>query len=125
MKIVKLVHNPKAGDEEHDKEELIELIASAGFECRYSSTKKAGWKSVEDDIDIIAIAGGDGTVRKVAKLVLGRKNLDHTIQLGVLPLGTANNIGKTLYNDFSAEKLIQCWKQGKIKKVDIGRISNL
>ncbi|HEV7332619.1 MAG TPA: diacylglycerol kinase family protein [Flavisolibacter sp.] len=125
MKIVKLVHNPKAGDEEHDKEELIELIESAGFECRYSSTKKEGWKNLEDDIDIIAIAGGDGTVRKVAKLVLGREVMDHSIQLGVLPLGTANNIGKTLYKDFSAKKLIACWQKEKIKKVDIGRISNL
>lgn len=125
MKIVKLVHNPTAGDEEHDKEELIELIENAGFECRYSSTKKDGWKTIEDDVDIIAIAGGDGTVRKVVKMVLDRKVLDHPVQLGVLPLGTANNISKTLFPERSAKKLVKCWRKGKIKRLDIGRICNL
>jgi diacylglycerol kinase family enzyme len=126
MKVVKLVHNPTAGDEEHDKKELVDLIESAGFECRYSSTKKDGWKELDDDIDIIAIAGGDGTVRKVVKLVLGRKLLDRDLWLGVLPLGTANNIGKTLYGQvFSTQKIVKAWEKEKIKKLDIGRIGHV
>ncbi|MBB1283305.1 diacylglycerol kinase [Flavisolibacter sp. BT320] len=125
MKVVKLVHNPGAGDEEHGKSELIELIENAGFECRYSSTKKDGWKELDDDVDIIAIAGGDGTVRKVVKLALSRKILDRDLRLGVLPLGTANNIGKTLYPDFNTKKIVNAWEKEKVKKLDIGRINNL
>ncbi|HEY1021967.1 MAG TPA: diacylglycerol kinase family protein [Flavisolibacter sp.] len=125
MKVVKLVHNPGAGDEEHGKRELVDLIEKAGFECRYSSTKKDGWKELDDDVDIIAIAGGDGTVRKVVKLVLGRKLLDRDLRLGVLPLGTANNIGKTLYPEINTKKIIKSWEKEKVKKLDIGRIRNL
>ena len=48
MKVVKLVHNPTAGDEEHNKEHLEAQIKNAGFGCRYSSTKEEGWKEIGD-----------------------------------------------------------------------------
>ena len=125
MKVVKLVHNPTAGDEEHDKENLIKLIEKAGFECRYSSTKKDGWKELDDDVDIIAVAGGDGTIRKAVKLVLERKVLEKSVAIGLLPLGTANNIAKTMQQETNPKKIIKAWEGGKTKRVDIGRIANL
>ena len=65
MKLSTLIHNPGAGAEKYSKEQLVSRIESLGFECRYSSTKKKGWKEVESDTDFVIIAGGDGTVRKV------------------------------------------------------------
>lgn len=125
MKVVKLVHNPTAGDEEHDKEKLVKLIEKAGFECRYSSTKKDGWKALDDDVDIVAAAGGDGTVRKAASLVLERKILKNSVAIGLLPLGTANNIAKTLQKEMDPKKIVKAWENGNLRKVDIGWISNL
>ena len=80
MQTVKLIHNPTAGDEEHNKEHLVAQIEKAGFECRYSSTKKSGWKEIEEDIDILAVAGGDGTVRKVVKNILLVENNTEQIE---------------------------------------------
>lgn len=125
MKVVKLVHNPTAGNEGHDKEELIKLIEKAGFECRYSSTKKDGWKELDEDVDIIAVAGGDGTVRKGVKLVLERKMMEKSVAIGLLPLGTANNISKTLQKETNTKKIVKAWDKGLTKKIDIGRIENL
>jgi diacylglycerol kinase family enzyme len=125
MKKIKLVHNPTAGDEEHGKDTLIKQIEAAGFECRYSSTKKDGWKEIEDDIDIIAVAGGDGTVRKVAKILLQRKLLDKHLPISLLPLGTANNIAQTFEIDKDTEKAISAWDSSRIKKVDIGLVQNV
>src|ERR1051325_2128103 len=117
MQVVKLIYNPKAGKEEHDKDKLVKQIEKAGFECRYASTKRDNWKEIEEDVDIVAAAGGDGTVRKVIRQVLKRKMLDKPLPVGLLAFGTANNIGKTLQIDRAAEKTIESWKEQHIKKV--------
>ncbi len=125
MQIVKLVHNPTAGDEEHGKEELIKHIKQAGFECRYSSTKKDDWKEIEDDIELVVVAGGDGTVRKVVKTILKQKTENKTLPITLLALGTANNIAKTFEVDADTKKTINSWKQSTLKKVDVGKVKNV
>ncbi len=124
MKKIKLVHNPGAGDEVHGKETLIKQIEAAGFECRYSSTKADGWKVVEDDIDMIAVAGGDGTVRKVVKQLLQQNSKGKSFPIAVLPLGTANNIAKTFEIDTDTNNVIASWPSSQIKKVDVGEVQN-
>lgn len=125
MKLAKLLHNPGAGDEEHDRKDLIALIESSGFRCRYSSTKKEDWKDFEQDVDFLVVAGGDGTVRKITKELLERKLLDKTWPIGLLPLGTANNIAKTLELEAETEDLIEGWHRWQIKKYDVGRITHM
>ena len=125
IKTIKLVHNPTAGDEGHGSEILVKQLEDAGFECRYSSTKEDGWKEFEEDVDMVAVAGGDGTVRKVLKKLLKRKDTDKQLPVGVLALGTANNIAKTFDLDSETEKVIHSWKNEKIKKVDIGLVKNI
>lgn len=124
-KTVKLVHNPGAGDEAHGKETLVKQIEDAGFECRYSSTKKDNWKELEDDLDIIAVAGGDGTVRKVLKQLQKKKSTEKQPVIGVLALGTANNIAKTFNLNKDTAEIIQSWPQEQTKKVDIGIVKNI
>src|SRR4051812_22905370 len=125
MKTAKLLHNPGAGDEEHAKEELIAQIKAAGFNCEYASVKGWNWDYFKNDIDFLIIAGGDGTVRKVAKELLDRKVLDKTFPIAILPLGTANNISKTLHIEGETENIIQSWHRGNIKKYDVGKLTNI
>jgi diacylglycerol kinase (ATP) len=121
MKVAKLLHNPKAGGGEYTHKKLARLINRAGFDCSYSSTKKEGWEKIKPaDSDMIVIAGGDGTVRKVARVVL-EKNMT----LALLPLGTANNIAKTLGISGTPEEVIETWESGVIKPFDVGRIYGL
>lgn len=124
MKFAKLLHNPLAGEGNFDKDELISMIQSAGFGCSYSSTKKDGWEKIESkEIDFIILAGGDGTVRKVAESLLNKTLLDRKYPIGLLPMGTANNIAKTLgipRND--PHQVIGSWNENRIKKYDVGRI---
>lgn len=125
MKYVKLLHNPTAGEEDHTKKELIPLIEKAGWECRYSSTKEKGWEKIEPDTDFVVVAGGDGTIRKAALTLLDRKFSDKRLPIAILPLGTANNIAKTLGITGPVEQIIESWKTGVVKKYDIGRIDGL
>lgn len=126
MQSVHLVHNPTAGDETHNKEALVSAIEDAGFTCHYTSTKELGWKAFDKEADLIAVAGGDGTVRKVVKQVLkNAKNGAANVPLAVLALGTANNIAKTFNLTADTAKEVQQWKEGRMKKVDIGKVENI
>jgi len=124
MKIVNLLHNPTAGSEDHDREELTSLMEKNGFECQYSSMKKT-WREIDERVDFIVAAGGDGTIRKITKQLLDRKLSEKTWPIALLPLGTANNIAQTLNIRGSAEEIIQSWHSSDIKAFDVGRIRGL
>jgi diacylglycerol kinase family enzyme len=125
MKYIKLLHNPTAGDEDHTKQELIPLIEAAGWECRYSSTKEKGWDKIEPDTAFVVVAGGDGTIRKAALTLLERKFSDKKLPIAILPLGTANNISKSLGITGTVAETIGEWEKGVVKKYDIGRIEGM
>jgi diacylglycerol kinase family enzyme len=122
MKVAKLLHNPGAGDEDHKEQELISIIEDCGFECRYSSTKDKDWKDIEAETDFLVVGGGDGTIRRITKELLDRKKLDKTWPIAPLPLGTANNIAKSIGITGTAEQIIRSWKTAAIKAYDIGRV---
>lgn len=121
MRVAKLLHNPKAGEGEYTHKKLSRLINRAGYDCSYSSTKKEGWDKIKSgEADMIVVAGGDGTVRKVAKVVLEKR-----MPLALLPLGTANNIAKTLGISGKPEEVIESWENATLKPFDVGRIYGL
>ncbi len=115
---VTLLHNPYAGDADQPSgDEILSLIRSAGHSAVYQSSKEPGWeKALEEAADIVAVAGGDGTVGKVAKRLIG----NHT-PIAVLPLGTANNIATALnLTDPPIEHLIAGWATARRMKYDVG-----
>jgi diacylglycerol kinase (ATP) len=121
MKSASILHNPNAGEGEFTKKRLLKLLEASGFKCSYSSTKKSGWEKIDaSGNELIVLAGGDGTVRKVAGELLDKK-----IPIGLLPLGTANNIAKTLGIKGTAREIVESWIKRSIKKYDVGRIYGL
>ncbi|TLV02766.1 diacylglycerol/lipid kinase family protein [Dyadobacter luticola] len=125
MKKAALLHNPTAGDNDFSKKQLIKLIEGEGFGCAYASVKEEGWDQFEDDTDFLAIAGGDGTVRRVAKALMKRKLLDKQFPLALLPHGTANNIACALGIDGEAQSIIQRWHHYHLKPMDVGKVHGL
>jgi diacylglycerol kinase (ATP) len=117
-----LLHNPKAGDEEHSKKELLDLLKENGYNCRYSSTKKDDWNKFDTDVELLIVAGGDGTVRKVITALADRKMLGKTPPIALIPLGTANNISKALNISGNEKEIIESWKKKKPRKFDVGII---
>jgi diacylglycerol kinase family enzyme len=113
---VTLVHNPAAGDSEHGKAFLMDVLDAAGHQVRYVSTAERSWRDgLQSTADVIAAAGGDGTVAKVARAVR------RAPPIAVLPLGTANNIATALgLRDTSIPELVACWPQGRLQPFDIG-----
>ena len=121
-----VLHNPGAGEGETSENELLKQIESAGFKCSYSSTKEFRWENIETaTTDFLILAGGDGTVRKVAEELLTRKVIDGKLPLALLPLGTANNIARTLKITGSPSDIIRGWNTAEIKAFDVGIIHGL
>ena len=113
---VTLMHNPTAGDEQFSGDELLEMVRDAGYKAVYQSTKDDDYASaLKDPGDLVVAAGGDGTVRKTATRLIGRE-----IPLAILPLGTANNISKSLGITGSPRQLIAGWARAPRKKFDVG-----
>ena len=115
---VTLIHNPEAGDGgQPGAEDLKRLVRAAGHEVSYVSSEAAGWEAVlERPADLIAVAGGDGTVGGVAKRLAGRG-----VPLTALPMGTANNIARTLgLSDIPTERLIAGWADARRERLDLG-----
>jgi len=125
MKKTVVFHNPKSGDAEHDKDEIIAALERHNYKVQYYSTKR-DWKSAKlfSDEQLIVIAGGDGTVRKITGWLLETGILKKEIPITILPLGTANNLSKTLNISGTYEQLIEQWPNWKIQPYDIGRIVN-
>ena len=122
MKLAQLLHNPGAGDEEHGKEDLIAVIKANGFECRYSSTKKNILKNLDPEIDFLVVAGGDGTLRSVAKELVERKIIEKIWPIGLLPLGTANNIAKSLGIPKDLAEACTLIASENTLKLDVGQV---
>jgi diacylglycerol kinase family enzyme len=115
---VTLVHNPKAGGgSAPDADELVRLGREAGHEVRYQSAKAGGWAEVlQAPADLVAAAGGDGTVGRVARRMIGRG-----VPMTAISLGTANNIARSLgLADLSIADQIAGWRTARRMPLDAG-----
>ena len=113
---ITLVHNPTAGSGV-DRETLVALLEDAGHKVRAASTKKDWRKALRKPSDLVVAAGGDGTIHDVALEVAGMG-----LPLAILPLGTANNVGKTLEILGDARRAVARWSGAKPKPFDVGRV---
>jgi diacylglycerol kinase family enzyme len=113
---ITLIHNPGAGDQQNgEARKLCKLLEEAGHKVRYRSSKEDDWKrALKKPADLIVVAGGDGTVGKVARRMVGRG-----VPVAVLPSGTANNIARTLgLVERPFEELIRGWQNARRVKLD-------
>jgi diacylglycerol kinase family enzyme len=113
---VTIVHSPTAGDGTHGRDWLIHTAQSYGHDVQYFESKDERWRSAQADADLIAVAGGDGSVGEVARSIARSSAL-----LTILPLGTANNVATKLsLVGRPLESLMSGWADGQRSLFDIG-----
>lgn len=97
-----LLHNPMAGRSDHDADDLTALLRKQGYDVTYASTKTPEYPhALEEPADLLVIAGGDGTVRKIMTRIVHRE-----VPILILPLGTANNVARSLGIEGEPQELL-------------------
>ena len=116
---ITLIHNPGAGRGASTDRDLKKLLKGAGHEVRYRSAKDDGWKkALKKRADLVVVAGGDGTVARVARRMAGRG-----VPVALLPSGTANNIARALGQlERPFEELVRGWERARRVRLDVARI---
>jgi diacylglycerol kinase (ATP) len=116
---VTLVYNPGAGDEQYSAKRILKELAEAGYDANRPSTRKDGIeKALADPGDLVVVAGGDGSIKQVALAIAGRG-----IPMAILPIGTANNIAKSLGALGSVSELIAGWRQAERRRLAVGTVA--
>lgn len=72
----------------------------------------------EDDIELVVVCGGDGTVNYVVNAM---KSAGLDLALGVIPAGTANDFASAIGMDSSILGAAHQIAHGKIRRVDCGK----
>lgn len=111
------MHNRSAGDEDHDASELAREIERHGHRVvAHATRRKELSRALRHPPDLVAVAGGDGTVGRAARVLHGTG-----IPFTILPLGTANNLARTLGLPRALPDVIAGWKEAEVRPFDAAR----
>jgi len=111
-----VVHNPKAGNQSLSADELMAELQASGLSLSYCcSNDKTFPDCLREPVDLLIAAGGDGTVAKLIRHIPYR-----TVPIGILPLGTANNIARSLGVAGAPRELAATWSLECTRRLDIG-----
>jgi diacylglycerol kinase family enzyme len=112
---VALFHNEDAGDGS-SVDEIATLFERHGHHLVNVVDKEFSVERIlESHADLVVAAGGDGTVATAARVLAGRK-----VPLAILPLGTANNIAKSLCYEGPLDRLVEGWAEATPMSLDVG-----
>ena len=123
-----VVWNPEAGSKagvptnRTTEEELRRAMAAADLgddlfvSSSMAATERRMREAVEAGVDVIVAAGGDGTAGFVAEAIVGTPTA-----LGILPLGSAMNIARSLGIPRDVAAATEILASGEIATVDVGQ----
>jgi diacylglycerol kinase (ATP) len=115
MQII-LVHNTGAGDGHYDEDALLALMREHGHQVQFFDTTDDWQPSARSPVELVVAAGGDGTVEDVARHLAGSG-----IAIGVLPLGTANNVATALgIAATPIPEIVASWAHARRRPFDTG-----
>lgn len=128
-KKVLFIINPISGSSQRQNTEMLiqERIDFTHFNIEIKKTAYKGHanilarEAVEQQIDIVVAAGGDGTINEVASALVGTN-----VVLGILPIGSGNGLARHLAIPIQTNKAIELlnrkWNQSDL--IDVGKIND-
>lgn len=116
-----VIHSPHSG-RSAELDEAITYLEQTGLEivktisiAELDNLPSQGMTWKESGIDVAIAAGGDGLVGGVIT------HIDESgLPLGIMPLGTSNDIARSLHIPLDIQQAAQVIAQGKEQKVDVG-----
>jgi diacylglycerol kinase (ATP) len=118
-----LLINPRARRGEETRLQVLHHLQQLGFELIEESTEHLDRlpdmiRHHQHQVDRIIVGGGDGTVNAA---IAGF--LDTHLPVGILPLGTANNLARTLGIPSSLEDACRVVAQDTLQAIDLGWVN--
>jgi diacylglycerol kinase (ATP) len=116
---IALVHNPAAGPGEASAGHLRRLFEDRGHDVQLFGKRKGDLNAaIDSGPDVLAVAGGDGTVAKAAIRSYRRES---RAPLFIIPTGTANNVAQSLGIQGTVDQVVAQLDSAVATPLDIGR----
>jgi YegS/Rv2252/BmrU family lipid kinase len=126
----RLVVNPKSGADRAPQ--LLPLVNQrlrtivTDLDITISTTvedvERAAMRAVAEKCDALYVAGGDGTLNAVLRIVM--RQAAPAIPIGVIPFGTGNDFVKALGLGEEPEAAVEALLQRRVVAVDIGMLND-
>ncbi|MFS0560703.1 diacylglycerol kinase [Terribacillus sp. 179-K 1B1 HS] len=129
MKRARIIYNPTSGKEAFRRElpDVLEIFEKAGYETSAHATTcegdatAAARLAVERGYDLVVACGGDGTVNEV---VSGMAEQPNRPKLGIIPVGTTNDLARALFIPRNIKRAAEIIVEGRTRKLDIGKVND-
>lgn len=114
----------EASRQGQDAADLAEALLEAGGldlqrePCREGENLAAAIRRHAGAVDLVVLGGGDGTMNAAARALV-----ETGLPLGILPLGTANDLARTLGIPTDLEAAVQVVTAGRIRRIDLGEVN--
>src|SRR5215472_2926810 len=114
-----------AGTPEEHEIAIVTALHAHGIEpeIRYTTVEDPGTglarQAAAEGAEVVIAAGGDGTVHAVVTGLVGSKSA-----LGIIPLGTMNNLAHSLSIPEPIEEACTVIAKGETHAIDVGRIND-
>jgi len=118
-----LLVNRHAGRGDASLADAEEVLRAAGMAVETLAFRKKhpipeAIRSRAREVDCVIVGGGDGTLHTAAAAVL-----ESGLPLGILPLGTVNDLARTLGIDTDPVSAVQVIAAGAVRRLDLGEVN--
>jgi diacylglycerol kinase (ATP) len=123
----RLIFNPSSGRGDEDSGERLAEVVSAlrahgiephvGIKTSGKAARTIARKAVKDGYSLVVVAAGDGTIAEVAAQLV-----DSSTALGVVPVGTMNNVARSLGIPLVIDDACALIGMGTTRHIDVGRV---
>lgn len=118
-----LLVNRHARHGQNSLDEAIAQLKTLGFQLLEESVESPrhlpeAIRRYQHQVDLVIIGGGDGTLNAAVDALV-----ETQLPLGILPLGTANDLARTLEIPNSLPEACQIIAQGQVRRIDLGWVN--
>ena len=116
-----LLINPNSRNGRTDIDPALEVLRTGGLDLVTPADDHDFTETilgVAHDVDLVIVGGGDGTLNHAAEALV---KVDRPI--GILPLGTANDLARTLELPADLPACAEVIIRGKTRRIDLGEVN--